>query len=282
VIACTRCHRPLKAATPSGMGRVCASKQPTVTLVERDLFGFDVDRACDALRKQMAAFIDLRVIDEHFAVRQDVPRQVGRAGAFGMSEASSMMVALQVDWKNVPLADRDAIYRFWMEYVRGVDAGQRRGVEAHGPHDSAQRSRRSAAPLLGRAARHAVPSPTPRHPEQPVRTAGNLSERRRPARQTEAEVLACDLERRQAHARSTNFDECSEDEIREFHNRMVDRLYEPDTQEHFWPRKSPAERNATVEDVLHRQDPDEPPPTRSTARRPMTRSRNRRQHEEHA
>jgi hypothetical protein len=82
--------------------------------------------------------------------------------------------------------------------------------------------------------------------------------------------------------RSTNFDECSEDEIREFHNRMIDRLYEPDTQEHFWPRKSPAERNATVEDVLHRQDPDEPPPTRSTARRPMTRSRNRRQHEEHA
>lgn len=53
--------------------------------------------------------------------------------------------------------------------------------------------------------------------------------------------------------RSTNFDECSEDEIREFHNRMVDKLHDPATQEHFWPHKTPAERVETVEFVLTRQ-----------------------------
>lgn len=54
--------------------------------------------------------------------------------------------------------------------------------------------------------------------------------------------------------RSTNFDECSEDEMREFHNAMVDKLHDPDIQEQLWPLKSPTERVATVEHVLTNPD----------------------------
>jgi hypothetical protein len=78
--------------------------------------------------------------------------------------------------------------------------------------------------------------------------------------------------------RSTNFDDCSEDEIREFHNRMVDKLHEPDTQAHFWPMKTLPERAETVEFIL--KDPDEPAhhqpvPSQRQRARPRARQRER-------
>jgi hypothetical protein len=47
---CVKCHRPLKAPTPTGMGPVCsrrAQAQP-VPAHERDLFGYDIDKAVHA------------------------------------------------------------------------------------------------------------------------------------------------------------------------------------------------------------------------------------------
>jgi hypothetical protein len=51
---CTRCLRPLKHPTATGMGPVCAkaARAQPVEAVERDLFGYDLDKAVRAIRHQ--------------------------------------------------------------------------------------------------------------------------------------------------------------------------------------------------------------------------------------
>jgi hypothetical protein len=50
--------------------------------------------------------------------------------------------------------------------------------------------------------------------------------------------------------RSTSFDECSEDEMREFHGRMVDLLHEPGVQRHLFPKVKAGQRQGMVDAVL--------------------------------
>lgn len=50
--------------------------------------------------------------------------------------------------------------------------------------------------------------------------------------------------------RSTNFDDCSEDDMREFHARMVDLLHDPHVQRHLFPRVKTAQRQGMVDAVL--------------------------------
>jgi hypothetical protein len=50
--------------------------------------------------------------------------------------------------------------------------------------------------------------------------------------------------------RSTSFDSCSEDDVREFHRKMVDQLHEPSIQRRFWPHLPAAQRHLMVEEVL--------------------------------
>jgi len=50
--------------------------------------------------------------------------------------------------------------------------------------------------------------------------------------------------------RSTAFDVCSEDEIREFHTRFVDLLHKPWVQRRFWPHLDAARRKEMVDLVL--------------------------------
>lgn len=50
--------------------------------------------------------------------------------------------------------------------------------------------------------------------------------------------------------RSTRFDRCSEDEMREFHQKFEHLLHMPWVQRRFWPHLSPALRAEMVESVL--------------------------------
>ena len=50
--------------------------------------------------------------------------------------------------------------------------------------------------------------------------------------------------------RSTSFDECSEDDMRGFHGRMVDFLHDPACQRHLWRHLPAPQRAEMVETVL--------------------------------
>lgn len=54
--------------------------------------------------------------------------------------------------------------------------------------------------------------------------------------------------------RTTSFPECSEDEMREFHTRMVDLLHDPAIQRHLWRHLKAPQRVEMVDSVL--ADPD--------------------------
>lgn len=68
---CTRCHRPLKQPTETGMGAVCArrSKVEPVPAHERDLFGYDIDKAVHAARYRLQVIIDSMAAEASMALR---------------------------------------------------------------------------------------------------------------------------------------------------------------------------------------------------------------------
>jgi hypothetical protein len=51
--------------------------------------------------------------------------------------------------------------------------------------------------------------------------------------------------------RTTSFPECSENDMREFHNAMVDVLHSPAEQKHLWPHLSAPMRAEMLESVLN-------------------------------
>jgi hypothetical protein len=65
---CSQCHRPMLHATPDGIGPVCRKKAGSAC-DERDLFGFDIDRAIAAARDRVKAFIDSRTRAAKWAAR---------------------------------------------------------------------------------------------------------------------------------------------------------------------------------------------------------------------
>lgn len=79
MIHCARCGRRLKHPTPTGYGRICATKRPQVPAIERDLFGYDVAAAASAAQERIALFVEERATLAHAAVRAAF-RQA-RAGA---------------------------------------------------------------------------------------------------------------------------------------------------------------------------------------------------------
>jgi hypothetical protein len=52
---CIKCHRPLRLPSPDGYGPVC--RKAIVQSTERDLFGFDIDRASEAACKRVVDFV---------------------------------------------------------------------------------------------------------------------------------------------------------------------------------------------------------------------------------
>jgi hypothetical protein len=67
---CIKCHRPLKAATETGMGPVCSARYAKpVAPHERDLFGYDTEKAAEAARYRVGVLIDGLAEDARAAVR---------------------------------------------------------------------------------------------------------------------------------------------------------------------------------------------------------------------
>ena len=54
--------------------------------------------------------------------------------------------------------------------------------------------------------------------------------------------------------RSTAFDKCSEDEIREFHKKMEALLHEPWVQRRFWPHLPASRRQEMLDSILERKE----------------------------
>jgi hypothetical protein len=71
VTRCTRCRRPLKRPTETGMGDVCARKSKAVPVPahERDLFGYEIEAAVKAARYRLAVYIAGKAAEAYIAVR---------------------------------------------------------------------------------------------------------------------------------------------------------------------------------------------------------------------
>jgi hypothetical protein len=79
---CIKCHRPMKHASPSGMGPVCAKRSEPPPVHERDLFGFDVAKAAEAAQYRIGVHIRSIVIEAHIAVRRAFRDARVRAGVW--------------------------------------------------------------------------------------------------------------------------------------------------------------------------------------------------------
>lgn len=66
---CGRCHRPIKG---SGIyGPKCAKKAEPIPVIAPDLFGFDIEAACEAAMKRVTELIQARVTEAHIATYRE-------------------------------------------------------------------------------------------------------------------------------------------------------------------------------------------------------------------
>lgn len=79
---CIRCHRPLKHPTETGMGAVCARKVKAVPVPahERDLFGYDIEKAVHAARYRLEVHVAVLAEDARQAVRREFAAARGGLG----------------------------------------------------------------------------------------------------------------------------------------------------------------------------------------------------------
>jgi len=71
---CTRCHRPMKHQTESGLGPICAKR--AASTVAPDLFGYDIAQACKHAQERIAIRITARTWEHSRAIRQDYERRL--------------------------------------------------------------------------------------------------------------------------------------------------------------------------------------------------------------
>ena len=80
---CTRCKRPLKIASASGLGPVCFAKAgKEIPTVERDLLGFDVPAAVCAARERVRVHIEIAAVDALMAIRHQAVAARRRLGVW--------------------------------------------------------------------------------------------------------------------------------------------------------------------------------------------------------
>ena len=79
---CIRCHRPLKRPTETGMGPVCARAMRTVPVPEhdRDLFGYDVEKAAQAARYVVQVLVESRAAEAYMGIKADYRRRMVQRG----------------------------------------------------------------------------------------------------------------------------------------------------------------------------------------------------------
>jgi hypothetical protein len=72
---CSKCRRPLKNASSTGMGPVCAARfARPVPAHERDLFGYDIDLAVHAAMYRLGVQIDSMAAEAQMEVRKGFHR----------------------------------------------------------------------------------------------------------------------------------------------------------------------------------------------------------------
>lgn len=63
---CIKCHRPLRIASPDGYGPVCRKTAAVpVPAHERDLFGYDLDKAIHAASYRVQVHINSMAAEAH-------------------------------------------------------------------------------------------------------------------------------------------------------------------------------------------------------------------------
>lgn len=77
---CTRCHRPLKQPTETGMGPVCAraARVQPVPAHERDLFGYSIDLAVKAALYRLQVHIDSMAAEHSMALKASFREALAR------------------------------------------------------------------------------------------------------------------------------------------------------------------------------------------------------------
>jgi hypothetical protein len=176
-----------------------------------------------------------------------------------MSAHASILIYPAVPLQDLPDAERDVIRRFWTEYLRGQTAvDHKRWLRLGG-------ALFNAAPGEGFQLYRVEERSGPFHRRHRI-----ILERLFEMQEAFPSFASIDamhdwLKLRtwfvewkdgKASPRSTAFPKCSEDEIREFHNRLVDYLHTPHAQRKLFPNVPPAMRHEMVDAVL--RNPNDP------------------------
>lgn len=67
---CSKCHRPLKHASSTGMGPICSARYArAVPAHERDLFGYSIEAGVEAARYRLQVHIDSMAAEASMALR---------------------------------------------------------------------------------------------------------------------------------------------------------------------------------------------------------------------
>lgn len=172
-------------------------------------------------------------------------------------KASPILIAPRGPLRAIPTSEKQAVRRFFTEHVRGIDARHQKRLER------LLRDLFMAEPGEGFQLYRAEQRGGPYHRMHRV-VLGRLfsSQERHPNEDALHDWLKLKcwfvtwLEGK-PEPRSTSYDEASEDEVREFHERMVDLLNEPWCQRYFWPHLNPKLRAEMVETILTRKSEEE-------------------------
>ena len=172
-----------------------------------------------------------------------------------MTQPSQILIAPRVKLNSLPDAERDILRRFFCEHLRGIDAeSDRRWRRMVGQWFRAEpgegfallRDEERSRPFH---ARHRVILDRLFQSQERYRLIGPLHDffKLRAYFVTWGESrVGTPIPK----PRSTNFNDCSEDDMREFHSRFVDLLHDPAIQKHLWRHLPAARRVEMVEHVL--------------------------------
>ena len=165
-------------------------------------------------------------------------------------KAAAILLSPMVDLRQLPAREQDVLRRFFTQYVRGMDArSHKRWLRLAG---DLWRAGAGEGFQLYRAEERSGPF----HRWHRA-IVGALFERQErftnPDKLHDYLKLACwfvEWINGYPVPRSTAFDCCSEDEIREFNAKLVDLLHDPIEQRHFWPHLRAQVRREMVEGIL--------------------------------
>lgn len=170
-----------------------------------------------------------------------------------MTKASAIMIAPRIRLRQLPPEEKDVLRRFFTEYVRGVDARHQKRWSRWA------RNLFQSEPGEGSLLYSAEERGGPFHRMHRAVLSRLFHGQERHSNEAALHdwlKLKCWFVNwidGKPQPRSTSYDECSEDEIREFHEQMVDLLHQPWCQRYFWPHLNTTLRAEMVQTILKRE-----------------------------